>query len=86
MYSTQRGVLPVSFPVVSPTMAVMNPPEKKLEKRTSVDWGESSLPQEKSKEKLEQDRRIYFIAAKQHTIYSAVSTNILTYFLAPMST
>ena len=26
------------------TMAVMNPPEKKLEKRTSVDWGESSLP------------------------------------------
>ena len=36
--SAQRCVLPVSFPVVLPTMAVMNPLEKKLEKRTSVQW------------------------------------------------
>ena len=34
MHIAQRCVLPVSFT----TMAVMNPPEKKLEKRTSVHW------------------------------------------------
>jgi hypothetical protein len=36
--TAQRCVLPVSFTGGFTTMAVINPPERKLAKRTSEDW------------------------------------------------
>ena len=41
--SAQRCFLPVFFSSRFTTMAVMNPPEKTLEKRTSVKWLSDSM-------------------------------------------
>ena len=38
LYTAQRCVLPLSFPVDLLLMSVINPPERKLSKRTSVHW------------------------------------------------